>query len=125
MRSVGVAILLAVASMALPAQEGFPLDGTWRGERRAEGTSPVTFVIVMQWDGRTITGVINPGPKSLPLRDARLEPQGWRVTFAATSGSGEPITFAGHLDALGDYHRTVTGIWTEGGRRYDFRMSRE
>src|SRR5687767_803350 len=64
MRSL-LGILLVAVSAAAVAQEGFPLDGTWRGEVAAAGENPATIVMVMQWDGKKVTGVINPGPKAI------------------------------------------------------------
>ncbi len=124
MRVLLAALLLAAAALA-NAQEGFPLDGTWRGEREAAGSAPATIVMVLQWDGQKVTGVINPGPKAIQITDAQLIPAGWRVTLAAKNAAGEPIAFQGVLADLGKYNRTVTGTWTEGGHKYSLRLVRE
>jgi hypothetical protein len=113
MRIMLVTMLLAAAGVAI-AQEGFPLDGTWRGERPAAGAA-----------GSKVTGVINPGPKAIPITDAKLIPEGWRVTVAAQTAAGQPVAFEGVLGELGSYNRTITGTWTEGGQRYPVRMVRE
>jgi hypothetical protein len=123
MRSV-LGILLMAATIAV-AQEGFPLDGTWRGERQVAGETPTTIVMVMQWDGQKVTGVINPGPKAIPIANATLTPEGWRVTVAARTAAGEPISFDGSIGELGSYNRSISGTWTEGGRKYSVRMIRE
>ncbi len=124
MRALLAALLLAAAALA-NAQEGFPLDGTWRGEREAVGGAPATIVMVLQWDGRKLSGVINPGPKAIPIADAQLIPEGWRVSVAARSAAGAPIAFDGALADLGKYNRTLAGTWTEGGRKYSVRLVRE
>jgi hypothetical protein len=140
MRSLLFVLLVAAAAMAT-AQEGFPLDGTWRGQRENTGQNtgrnagqdagqsakeaPVTIVIVMQWDGQKVTGVINPGPKAIPLLGARLVPEGWRVSVSARTAAGEPIAFEGAITDLGAYNRVIEGTWTEGGRSYPIRMVRE
>jgi hypothetical protein len=120
-----LATLLLTAAVAANGQEGFPLDGTWRGQREADGRSPATLVMVMQWDGQKITGLINPGPKSVQISEAVLVPEGWRVRLAARTASGDPITFEGTMAELGSYHRRIEGTWTEGGRTYRVRMTRE
>ena len=122
---IWLGILLFAASAAAVAQEGFPLDGTWRGERAASGETPATIVMVMQWDGKKVTGVINPGPRAIQIADAKLVPEGWRVTLAAKDASGRPISFEGTLADLGKYNRSIAGKWTEGGRTYNVRMVRE
>ena len=55
------AALCLLLAVAVQAQEGFPLDGTWRGEWGAD-TGKSTVVIVMKWDGKNVNGMINPGP---------------------------------------------------------------
>lgn len=125
MRILLATLLTSLAAIAAHAQEGFPLDGTWRGEREGTGNVPVTIVIVMEWDGKKINGIINPGPKAIPIDNATLIPKDWRVTMAARTAEGTPITFEGTLGELGSYNRTITGTWTEGGRSYRVRMVRE
>lgn len=123
MRSWLAVLLLAVGGVH--AQEGFPLDGTWRGARQAAGEAPVTIVLVMQWDGRRVSGIINPGPKAIPIGDVTLAPETWHVTVTARGPNGEPITFQGVLGELGSYNRSITGTWTEGGHSYPVRIARE
>jgi hypothetical protein len=118
-------VVLLLASVGAIAQEGFPLDGTWRGERPATGSAPTTVVLIIQWDGKQITGTINPGPNAVDFTDAKLIPEGWRVTIAAKTARGEAISFDGAIGELGSYHRVLTGKWTEGGRTYDIRFTRE
>jgi hypothetical protein len=119
-----LAVLLLAASV-VHAQEGFPLDGTWRGVRRVTGEPPVTIVLVMQWDGHKVSGIINPGPKAIPIGEAQLVPQTWHVTLSARAPGGEPISFQGVLGELGSYNRSMTGTWTEGGHSYPVRIVRE
>ena len=125
MRSFLMMVLMAGAAAVATAQEGFPLDGTWRGERKGEGEAPVTIVMVMQWDGQKVTGVINPGPKAIQLVDAKLIPEGWKVSVSARTQSGQQIAFEGAIQDLGAYDRKITGTWTEGGHTYQVRMVRE
>jgi len=138
MRSlVAILLLVTLASAAARAQEGFPLDGTWRGEpagpRQKVGQTmgqsmdkaSATIVMVMQWDGQKISGVINPGPAAIPIAGATLRPEGWHVRISARTADGKPITYEGTIGKLGDYDRYIEGTWTEGGRSYKVRMVRE
>jgi hypothetical protein len=119
-----LATVLLLTAGAAGAQEGFPLDGTWRGERPGAG-APVTIVMIMQWDGQKVTGVINPGPNAIQISDAKLIPEGWRVSVAARTAAGGQISFEGVLADLGSYSRRIEGTWKEGGRSYPVRMVRE
>ena len=119
-----LACLLLSASFAAAAQEGFPLDGTWRGERQA-ATGPATVVMVLEWDGQQVKGVMNPGPKSWTIKDGRLDPEGWKVTLTAENAAGDRVVFEGTLADLGEYHRYIEGTWMEGGRTERVRIARE
>lgn len=120
-RLAGLLLLLAGSA---GAQEGFPLDGTWRGEVAAAGAAR-TIVLIMQWDGKTIAGTINPGPNSVEFASATLVPDGWKVTFAAKDAKGNAIAFDGAIGELGKYNRTLSGKWTEGSASFDIRFVRE
>src|SRR5437868_4097374 len=69
--------VLAVAATA-SAQFGHPLKGSWSGEWAA-GASRTHVVLNMNWDGKAITGVINPGPNAVTLSKATLDPATWMV----------------------------------------------
>jgi hypothetical protein len=124
MRVLLMSLMLSVAG-AVYAQEGFPLDGTWRGQRQVGTEAPVTIVMVLEWDGKSVSGVIDPGPKSIRIARAELIPDGWRVKIEARTPTGGAISFMGVIGKLGAYDRTITGTWTEGGRSYHVRMVRE
>lgn len=116
---------LMLCCAAAVAQEGFPLDGTWRGEHVAADGTQRTIVLIMQWDGKVIAGTINPGPAALEFASATLQTQGWKVTFAARNAQGAPINFEGALSELGQYDRKLSGRWTEGATSFDIRFVRE
>jgi hypothetical protein len=124
MRNLLAGLLLLVATAAV-SQEGFPLDGTWRGEHTAADGSHQTIVLIMQWDGKRIAGTINPGPNAVEFSSAELMPAGWKVTLAAKTAGGKDISFEGAIADLGKYHRAIAGKWTEGGKSHDIRFVRE
>ena len=112
-------------SVAAVAQEGFPLDGTWRGEHAAAKGAPTTVVVIMQWDGKQVAGTINPGPNGIEFTGATLDPDGWKVHLAAKDAKGKEIILEGVVSDLGKYSRVITGKWTEGGKTRDIRFVRE
>jgi hypothetical protein len=114
-----------LVSAAAVAQEGFPLDGTWRGEHAAAKGAPTTVVVIMQWDGKQIAGTINPGPNGIEFTGATLDPDGWKVHLAAKDAKGKDVILDGVVSDLGKYSRVITGKWTEGGKTHDIRFVRE
>ncbi|MDA9909722.1 hypothetical protein N9E57_04295 [Gammaproteobacteria bacterium] len=118
-------VLLISLSGSLQAQEGFPLDGTWRGFWSVPGGEETLVVIVMDLDGENINGRINPGRNMVFFEEASLDPENWMVRFTSTSKADEPIVFEGMLENLGAYDRTITGTWTIAGVENQLVLTRE
>jgi hypothetical protein len=107
------------------AQEGFPLDGTWRGTWQADTPNAAVFVVIMKWDGSRINGLINPGLNSIEFAQAELVPSEWRVSFSAVAPDGGEIRFDGTLTDIGSYNRRIIGTWTQDGRQGAIELIRE
>lgn len=124
-RSLLIIVLLIVIQGTALGQEGFPLDGTWRGTWGTPGGEQTLAVIVMNWDGETINGRINPGRNMIFFEDASLDAENWVVRFSSTSKQGEPITFEGVLENIGSYNRSISGTWTIAGQENQLVLTRE
>src|SRR5262245_31834213 len=122
-KSTAVVLGLAFA-VAVQSQEGFPLDGTWRGEGGPDGGKSAV-VIVMKWDGKNVNGMINPGPNVVRFSGPVLEPSDWTVHIEAESADGQPIVIDAKLADIGSYNRTLTGTWKQAGVDNPFKMARE
>jgi len=128
-----VVALLAVAmagfTFALVAQEGHPLTGTWHGDYGTSATQRTQMVFLMHWDSKKVEGKINPGANSIPLKTATLDASKWTVHFEAdmkdAAGKPMPMVFDGKLDNVGSYNRTITGTWTSGAQKGDFKLTRD
>jgi hypothetical protein len=131
MRAKALVVASALASLAMTgfAQEGHPLTGTWHGEWSPAATQKTRIVMYMKWDTKNVVGTINPGPKSIPLKVANLDPDKWMVHFEADAKdpSGAPVHIVadGKLDNIGSYNRTITGTWTQGAAKGDFKITRD
>src|ERR1700704_6258660 len=119
MRALTLVLALSVAWLvaATPAaaQEGHPLKGSWIGTWAGNHNQGNDLLIVLNWDGKNITGTINPGTDNIPVKNATLNPEGWIVRFEDDSKdkSGKPITYVveGKLANLPLPNRTITGTW--------------
>lgn len=111
------------------AQEGHPLTGTWGGDWGATPAERTRLTIVMNWDGKAITGLLNPGPDQAPLGSVTLDPASWTVRIEADTkdASGRPahISAEGKLEDIASYHRTLTGTWTQGTTKGTFKLTRD
>jgi len=117
-------VLSLVLAVVVQSQEGFPLDGTWRGEWGPDGGKSAV-VIVMKWDGKNVNGMINPGPNVVRFSGPVLEPSDWSVHIEAQSRDGQPIVIDAKLADIGSYNRTLTGTWKQGAVGQPFKMARE
>jgi len=81
-----------------------------------------------------ITGLINPGPESIKLSKASLEPsfdpKGWGVHFEADAkdhDDGKPAHFVidGKIENLTSIRRSIVGTWSHGNVKGDFKVTRD
>jgi len=120
-----VAVLLSAPALA---QFGHPLKGTWSGDWGPTKENRTHVVLELNWDGKAISGNINPGPKAVPLKKAELSPDTWGVHFEGdgkdASGATVHYVIDGKLENIGAYQRVMSGTWTEGSKKGDFRVVR-
>jgi hypothetical protein len=121
MRIVSLLAGLALAMLAF-AQEGHPLTGTWHGEWTS-GSQKNPIVMFLKWDTKNIVGTVNPGPNAMPLKAATLDPTNWMVHFEAEGK--EKVVADGKIENLGSYNRTITGTWTQGTAKGNFKITRD
>ena len=129
MKSVRLFFLLA-AVLVLPAiaQEGHPLTGTWSGDWGPSATSRTHITMVMAWDGKAVTGTINPGPDAVAVPAIQLDVANWTIRFettAKTAAGTEIIAVEGKIEELGSAHRTVAGTWRQGSAKGTFKLTRD
>lgn len=111
------------------AQEGHPLSGTWHGDWGPTPTHRNDVTIVLDWDGKNINGLINPGPDSIKLSKATLDPSNWTVHFEADAKdhNGNPVHFVidGKIQNLTAIRRSIVGTWNHGNVKGDFKITRD
>lgn len=143
-----MSLLLAatvLATTAALAQEGHPAKGTWVGYWGPTPTVQSRIVLVIDHDGKTMSGVFQPGPNAVPPKVARLDitpgkpavgvgrgnngqaPQVpavlpiFRVYFEidAKDARGNPVAIVaeGTMNNVALPNRSITGTWaqTSGG----------
>jgi hypothetical protein len=116
---------LLAGTAALVAQEGHPLTGSWHGEWHPTASQKVPLLVYMKWDSKNVTGTINPGPKSVPLKTVTLDANNWTVHLEADTKDGQHIVADGKIDNLGSYNRTIAGTWSQGSNKGEFKLTRD
>ena len=111
------------------AQEGHPLVGTWSGDWGPTATHRNQVTIVMNWTSKGATGLINPGPDAIPMKVVTLDSTKWTVHIEAdakdSKGAAVHFVVDGKLDNILSYKRTLTGTWSHGNVKGDFRLTRD
>ena len=117
----------ASASTAL-AQFGHPLKGSWSGDWGPNATSRTHVVLDINWDGKNLTGAINPGPDGVTLNKATLDGATWMVHLEGDgkdkSGATVHYVVDGKMENIGAYARFITGTWTQGSQKGNFKITR-
>ena len=117
MRRLFIALfsLVVLAGAAVVAQEGHPLKGSWIGTWSGNTLHGNDVLLVLTWDGKNITGTINPGTDNMVIKNASLNPEGWVVHLEADAKdkSGAVVTYVldGKIENLAMHNRGITGTW--------------
>jgi hypothetical protein len=122
------ATLVVFVSAGVGAQYGHPLKGSWSGDWGPAGGPRNRLLVDLQWDGKAVTGTINPGADNVSVEKVEVDYASWAVHIEARGkdSTGRPVRYVidGRLDNLGSYNRTLKGTWVQGGVKGDFTLTR-
>src|SRR4051812_27972607 len=88
-------VVFLFASTAF-AQFGHPLKGTWSGEW---GTKNTHVVLEFNWDGKNLTGSINPGAGAVTFSKVTLDPM--FMVHAEADKGGVKYAIDGKMENIG------------------------
>ena len=123
-------VAMTIATLLIPiamAQEGHPLKGSWIGVWESNEAHGESVVVIMDWDGERISGVINPGTDNIEIDEATLDPDDWSVHIEADAqtDAGRSIRYVidGTIRELELPSRSIIGTWRsqEGRGAFDIR----
>ena|SRR6185295_1528935 len=102
------------------AQFGHPLKGTWSGEW---GAGKTHVVLEFNWDGKNLSGSLNPGASAVTFSKVTLDAATWTIHAEADKG-GVRYVIDGKMENIGAYARFITGTWQQGSQKGDFKVTR-
>lgn len=121
---------LACFTLALTAmaQVGHPVKGSWLGYWGPSETEQTRIRLLLDWENREITGVINPGRNAVPIDRAELDAATWTLTLEADmpvhGGGTERYVVTGELKNLGSWtNRVYEGTYSLGDETGNFRVA--
>lgn len=122
-------VLVAPLGVTAFAQEGHPLTGTWSGDWGPNPAQRNHLTFVLNWDGDKMGGTLNPGPDAVTLTNINVDYATWTVRIEGDTkeAAGAPVHFVaeGKLDDIGSYHRTLSGTWSQGAAKGNFKITRD
>jgi len=123
-------LVLAIAlALPLTAQEGHPLKGSWIGVWESNAQHGNDVLMVLNWDGKNVTGIINPGTDNIKIDRATLDPTGWKVHIEADGkdqqGAALRYIIDGTIQQLEMPNRVITGTWQNQRGRGKFEIRRQ
>jgi hypothetical protein len=101
-----------------------PLSGTWTGDWGPTPTHRNAVTVELKWDGKALTGTVNPGPNAIELKKATFDAKTNAIHLEADASSrrGGQVHYVidGKLEGS-----TMTGSWDHGNLKGDFKITKK
>lgn len=110
------------------AQEGHPIKGSWIGEWESNDTHGEFILLVLDWDGNEITGIINPGTDNMEITTADLNAEDWSIVLEADGekdGADVHYKIEASFENMELASRRLVGTWSSQNGNGDFEISRQ
>ncbi len=106
------------------ARAADPLSGTWVGDWGPSAADRNQVTVEFKWDGKTVTGTVNPGPNAVAVEKGTFDPKTNAVHFEANAKNrrGNMV----HYVVEGKIEKTtMTGSWSHDNRKGDFKITKK
>ena len=139
-RMVRLICILAFGAIVGPAfaQMGHPLKGSWSGDWWLKKGDENHILLDFDWDGKALKGMLNPGTDNANLLNISLQPppindvskamDPWLLHFEADvkDASGRMLHYSvdGKLQNIGAFAKFITGTWSVGNQKGEFKVVR-
>jgi hypothetical protein len=119
--------LVACLTLILPAlaQDNAgsdPISGTWTGDWGPSRFDRNQVKVALKWDGKALTGTVNPGPNSVSIKNGKFDPKANTVHLEADANArGQVLHYVidGKLE-----NNMMTGSWNHDNRKGDFKLTK-
>jgi uncharacterized protein (DUF2147 family) len=120
-----LAICFAITAPASAQQKtADPLSGAWSGDwgPSANDRNPVT--VELKWDGKALTGTVNPGPNATELQKCTFDAKTGAVHMEADAKNRRGAVVHYVIDGKVEGN-TMSGTWNHDARKGDFKITRK
>jgi hypothetical protein len=115
-------VCLAVAPL-LAQTAADSISGAWSGDWGPTPTHRNDVTVQLKWDGKALTGVVNPGPQAITLQKTSFDPKTGAVHLEADADNHGKLV---HYVIDGKVDRgTMTGSWIHDNRKGDFKITKK
>ena len=127
-RCVAVSALLVCLHGVAAAQHGHPLVGTWSGYWGPNAEERNRVLLLLEYDGERIGGIINPGPNPVPISNATLDAPTWTVVLEGSREDADGNTIVYRIEGrienvTSPSERSMSGEWVQGNVVGDFSVT--
>jgi len=130
MRVKGVLLVCMLACLAIAASSAAqqkasdPLSGTWTGDWGPSAADRNTVTVELKWDGKALTGTVNPGANAVALQKCTFDAKTGAVHMEADAkgrrGNDIHYVIDGKLEK-----DTLSGSWNHDNRKGDFKITKK
>jgi hypothetical protein len=121
-----VCLLIGFAAGSACAQQktsADPISGTWTGDWGPSARQRTQVTLELHFDGKTLTGTVNPGPEAIPLKKASFDPKTSAVHIEVDAPSPDGSTVHYVVDGKLDKNM-ITGSWVRDNGKGDFKIKK-
>ena len=119
-----VAFLVLAASAFAQPPGGDVLTGTWVGDWGPSASDRNQVTVDLKWDGKMLSGTVNPGPSAVALQKSTYDPKTRAVHFEADvkgrGGNAVHYKIDGKVEGS-----TMTGTWNHDTVGGDFKITKK
>jgi hypothetical protein len=101
-----------------------PLSGTWTGDWGPTPTHRNQVSVELKWDGKNLTGTVNPGPNAVEIKKATFDSQTNAIHFEADAASRRGGTFHYTIDGKVEGNN-MSGSWGHDNSKGDFKLTKK
>ena len=119
-----LAIVVVGCASHATAPAGDPLSGRWLGEWGPSPERQTEVIVELKWDGKTLTGTINPGRRPSDISKATFNPETSAITMELdvidVRGEMDHYSIVGKVDG-----KTMSGTWTRNSGKGTFKILKD